>query len=177
MGLDHLLNIHRHKLSLLHQLFNLRIQFLAMKTQLVICGYLIHNNKVLLIHHKKLDLWLPPGGHIEENETPDDAVKREFKEEVNLDVEILNRNDVQNTETVRQLAVPFYVNVHNVGDHNHCCFFYLCETENSEKLKINKNELKDFGWFSIEDLNQKHIPHDIREEAKKAFKLYHSLKD
>lgn len=50
-----------------------------MKTDLVIGAFLIHNNKVLLIHHKKLNLWLPPGGHIEKNETPDDAVKREFK--------------------------------------------------------------------------------------------------
>jgi uncharacterized cupin superfamily protein len=30
-----------------------------MKTDLVVAGYIIHQNKVLLIHHRKLDLWLP----------------------------------------------------------------------------------------------------------------------
>ncbi len=99
-----------------------------MKTDLVIGAFLFHNSKVLLIHHKKLNLWLPPGGHIEKDETPDDAVKRELKEELGLDVELLNRNDVPHGgNIIRQLAVPFYVNVHRVGDHDHCCFFYLCK--------------------------------------------------
>ncbi len=144
-----------------------------MKTDLVIAGYLIHNNKVLLIHHKKLDLWLPPGGHIEKDETPDEAVEREFKEELELEVEILNRNDVpMKGNIVKQLAVPFYVNVHNVGDHDHCCFFYLCTAKYPENIKINKFELKDFGWFSPKELDQKIIPADVREIAMKAFDLF-----
>jgi 8-oxo-dGTP diphosphatase len=148
-----------------------------MKIDLVIGGYLIHNNKVLLIHHKKLDLWLPPGGHIEKNETPDEAVEREFKEELGLEVELLNRNDVPTGgNIVKQLAVPFYVNVHNVGDHNHCCFYYLCKLKNTGKIKINKDELKNFSWLSIEELNQKKIPTDVRSIAHKAFELFNLLK-
>ena len=58
-----------------------------MKTDLVIGGYLIHEGKTLLIHHKAIDSWFPVGGHIEKNETPDEAVVREFKEELNIDVE------------------------------------------------------------------------------------------
>jgi len=141
-----------------------------MKTDLVVAGYLIHDNKVLLVHHKKLDKWLPPGGHIHENETPNEAIKREFKEELNLDVEILNRNDIPREGNItEQLAVPFYVNVHNVGDHEHCCFFYLCKPKNPESLKLNKSELKDFKWFPPKQLDQDHIPADVRNIAKKAF--------
>ena len=40
--------------------------------------------KILFIHHKKLNKWLFVGGHIEENEDPESAVKREVKEETNL---------------------------------------------------------------------------------------------
>lgn len=155
-----------------------------MKTDLVIAGYLIHDDKVLLIHHKGLGLWVSPGGHIEENETPDEAVKREFKEELGLDVKILNRNDVpMGGNIVRQLAVPFYVNVHriegikDVEDHHHCCLFYLCTTNHPENLKINKSEIKDCGWFSAEELNQERIPEDVRNIAIKAFELYNSLKN
>ena len=147
-----------------------------MKTDLVIGGFLIHENKTLLIHHKKLDLWLPVGGHIDENETPDDAVKREFKEELNIDVEILNKvglGEVGNTK--KELAVPFYVNVHNVGDHDHCCFFYLCKVKNMEDLKINERELNDYRWFSVEELENEDIPEDVRNIAKKAFELFRKL--
>ena len=148
-----------------------------MKTDLVIGTFLIHNNKVLLIHHKKLDLWLPPGGHIEKNETPDEAVKREFREELGLEVEILNRNDIPTGgNIVKQLAVPFYVNVHRVGDHDHCCFFYICILKNPKKISIDKSELKDFGWFSPKELNQERVSVDVRNIALKAFEKFKSLK-
>lgn len=149
----------------------------VMKTDLVVAGYLIQNNKVLLIHHKKLNLWLPPGGHINENETPDVALKREFREELNLEIELLNRNDVPMEGNIKeQLAVPFYVNVHNAADHDHCCFFYLCKPKNEEKLKINESELIDYAWFSVSELNQKHIPVDVRNIALKAFQLFNKIK-
>jgi len=140
-----------------------------MKTDLVVAGYLIHNNRVLLIHHKKLDLWLPPGGHINENETPDEALEREFREELNLEIELLNRNELPIEGNIKkQHAVPFYVNVHSVGDHNHCCFYYLCRPKNPNSLTINKSELNDFGWFSINELSDGRIPKDVRNIALKA---------
>jgi ADP-ribose pyrophosphatase YjhB (NUDIX family) len=147
-----------------------------MKTDLVVAGYIVHNNKVLLIHHKKLDKWIPPGGHIDENETPDDALKREMKEELNLEIEILGRNDIPGGgNIVKQLSVPFYVNVHNVGDHNHCCFFYLCKPKNTETLEIEKKEVNDYSWFSLEDLEQERVPADVRNIGKTALKLYKSV--
>ena len=109
-----------------------------MKTDLVVAGYVINKNKVLLIQHRKLDLWLPVGGHIEKDETPDDALLREIKEEVGIDVEILNRTNTPiKGNTKRNLAVPFYVNVHSVKDHDHCCLYYICRAINPEELKIN----------------------------------------
>ena len=144
-----------------------------MKTDLVVAGYLIHDNKVLLIHHKKLGIWIPPGGHIDENETPDTALRRELKEELNLEIEILNRNDVpMKGKIIKQLAIPFYVNVHNVGDHDHCCFFYLCKPKNLEKIHVNKSEIKEYSWFSRVDLNQDFIPVDVGNIARKAFESF-----
>ncbi len=149
-----------------------------MKTDLVVGGYTIHNDKVLLIHHRKLDLWLPPGGHIDKDETPDDALIRELKEELNLDIEILNRNDVPCEGNLRKiLAIPFHVNVHSVGDHDHCCFFYVCKPKNPEKISANQSELKNFAWFSIEELQQQKILPEVRNIALKAFELYNSLKN
>ncbi|MBI5733812.1 MAG: NUDIX domain-containing protein [Candidatus Kerfeldbacteria bacterium] len=146
-----------------------------MKIDLVVTGYIIHENKVLLIHHKKLNLWLAVGGHIDENETPDQALLREIKEEVGIDVEILNVSNLPKEANVKyNLATPFYVNVHSVGDHDHCSLFYVCRAINSEQLKIN-NELKNFGWFTKDDLNKEHIPVNVKNECLKAFELYNSF--
>ncbi|GBE17127.1 nucleoside triphosphate pyrophosphohydrolase [bacterium BMS3Abin15] len=146
-----------------------------MKTDLVIAGYIIHQDKALLIHHKKLDSWLPVGGHIDENETPDQALLREIKEEVDIDVEILNKSDIPlGGNTKRNLATPFCVNIHSVGDHDHCCLFYVCKAINPEQLKINE-ELKNFKWFTKDDLNKNHVPVDVRNICLRAFDLYNSF--
>lgn len=145
-----------------------------MKTDLVVAGYISHQDKVLLIHHRKLDLWLPVGGHIDENETPDQALLREIKEEVNIDVEILNENDIPLAGNVKQnLATPFCVNVHSVGDHDHCCFFYICKALDPERLKINK-ELKAFEWFTKDDLSKDYVPDDVKNQCLKAFEIYNN---
>ena len=140
------------------------------KIDLVVGGYLIHNDKVLLIHHKKLNLWLPVGGHIDLNETPDQALKREFKEETNLDIEIIGNFSIPLVgNTKENLALPFHTNVHNVGDHDHCCFYYLCETTDPSQL-ITNNELKGAEWFTKDDLEQKRVPEDVKHIALEAFR-------
>jgi len=142
-----------------------------MKTDLVTGAYIFFEDKLLLIHHGKLDLWLPVGGHIDKDETPDDSVLREIKEETNLDAEIIYEGDFFLQGNVKRiLATPFHVNVHSVGDHNHCCFFYVCRVSSPKKLKIN-NELKSFRWFSREDLGESYIPADVRAQALRAFEI------
>jgi 8-oxo-dGTP pyrophosphatase MutT (NUDIX family) len=43
-----------------------------------------HQGEVLLVHHKRLQLWLPVGGEVEANETPLEAALRELREETGL---------------------------------------------------------------------------------------------
>lgn len=60
------------------------------KIDFVASGIIIDKNAVLMIWHSKLNAWLFPGGHIEYNETMEEAVIRECKEEVNLDTEVFD---------------------------------------------------------------------------------------
>ena len=54
--------------------------------------YLEKNNQYLMLHRNKKekdinkDKWIGVGGHIEENETNDQCIVREVKEETNLDL-------------------------------------------------------------------------------------------
>lgn len=67
------------------------------------CGCLILNdkNEVLLVRRSKSSktdagMWSRPGGGVEFGETFEEAVKREMKEEVNLDIEVVRYLDYTN---------------------------------------------------------------------------------
>lgn len=141
------------------------------KTDLVVTGYVFNEeDRVLLIHHKKRNMWLPVGGHMEQNETPDEALLREIAEETGLTVEILGKKEIEEAGDVKEnLATPFHVNVHSVGDHDHCSFFYVCRTTGN--VMINKEELNNFEWFSRNQLEDERIPKDVRNIAIEAFSL------
>jgi len=63
-------------------------------------GILIHADKVLLVKHKKLGIWLNPGGHIEAGELPHQAAEREFFEETGVKVQAVDpRGLLKDTES------------------------------------------------------------------------------
>ncbi len=148
-----------------------------MKTHLTVAGYPIKDNKTLLVHHVKTRLWLPAGGHIEKNETPDDALKRELKDELGIDIKILNVIPIPKKGNIlEQLAVPFYCNTHTLIDHIHYCAFYICELL-TNNIKIDEKEILDYDWFSKKDLNKEYIPMDVKNIGYLAFKKYEEIKN
>ncbi len=115
-------------------------------------------DKVLLVYHKKLNVWIYPGGHIEANETPDEAVIREVKEETGLDVEIIgdletSLNDKEADVTV--LHNPYAILCERIKakeEHYHIDMVYACKITSGQKLLYNKNESKGIGFFGINDI-------------------------
>lgn len=70
-------------------------------------------DRVLLGHHKKLDLWLQLGGHLYEGESAFEGALREAKEESGLKVFIPYSQEI------------FDIDVHRVMDHHHYDLRYL----------------------------------------------------
>src|ERR1700729_705751 len=48
---------------------------------IVTSAYVVYENEVLLIHHRGLNRWLAPGGHMNFAETPEACAIREVREE------------------------------------------------------------------------------------------------
>jgi len=55
------------------------------KIDFTVAIFIVHEEKILLIHHRKLDKWLPLGGHIELDEDPEQAALREAHEELGIE--------------------------------------------------------------------------------------------
>jgi len=85
-----------------------------MKRNFTVATFVVTEQKVLLLYHRKLRKWLPPGGHIEPNELPDEAAVREVKEETGIDVELIGERALP-IETPRQLVIPQGIQVEPAG--------------------------------------------------------------
>jgi len=135
-----------------------------------------HKGKILLLEHKKLGSWLYPGGHIEPNETPDEAVYREVKEETGINVSIVDNRDMKlGDENVEVLHKPFAILCELIDTpndrHYHIDMIYICKSD-TDVIKVNKNETKNIGWFSHEDLQNLNLFPNFRVLLKKAFEYF-----
>ena len=101
-------------------------------------GALIVNEqgKILLTKsHKWFDKYTLPGGHIEVGETMKEAVAREVKEEVGLDVEVAEMLLMQ--EAI--FAVEFWKRKHFIF------LDFLCKSKD-QQVKLDGRELQEYVW-------------------------------
>ena len=84
-----------------------------------VATFVVHERQILLLRHRKLGLWLPPGGHVEPNELPDDAAVREVWEEAGVRCELVGERGLS-IDYPRQLIRPAGIQLENIGtDHEH----------------------------------------------------------
>lgn len=88
----------------------------------------VRGNRILLHWHAKLGRWLPPGGHIEPNELPDEAAVREVLEETGVEAVLISSplNAVDLPGQPRQLARPLGIQLADIApNHQHIDLVYL----------------------------------------------------
>ena len=113
---------------------NAKLKARGKKFFVCVDGAYIKDGKTLLLKRNTEPFkgcWHLVGGHVEENETLRDALRREFKEETNLDVEIGNIIDGRIEETLDRIKIIVVFEI----------------TSAKGAIKLN-SENEAYGWFA-----------------------------
>jgi 8-oxo-dGTP pyrophosphatase MutT (NUDIX family) len=120
--------------------------------------FVVWEGRVLLRWHRKLGRWLPPGGHVEPNELPDEAARRETLEETGV-VARLHGEDLTAPPPApgcpRPLCRPAgIVQTLIAPDHEHIDLVYLATGEPAEPRE-------EVGWFALDELGPLELTDEI----------------
>ena len=129
-------------------------------------GFVINGDATLLHWHHRVKAWLPPGGHIEPDEDPVQAVLREVKEETGLDVQIIPTQTTPEIPNLDQVTPPRTILVEDVydqkvGKHQHIDLIYYTHIPGPRP-----NPPEGWIWFTDDDLANGHAapnPNGISE--------------
>lgn len=136
-----------------------------MRRHFTATAVILDAGRVLLLKHRKLGLWLPPGGHIEADEDPEQAVRREVREEVGLEVHILT--DQRPTHpAVTTVPAPFTIQVEDIpgrpGDppHQHIDLIYVCSPAGIDTTSA-AIEYDSWRWVSLNTIEDLDTPPEL----------------
>jgi 8-oxo-dGTP diphosphatase len=128
-------------------------------------GIVLADQQVLLVEHRKLGMWLYPGGHIEPDEDPVQAVLREVAEETGLACRIVTAPQfVHPAATV--LPAPFTILVHDIPAnaqtplHQHIDLVYVLAPERGQATP-QLEEVTGCRWVPLAGVADLHTPPEL----------------
>jgi 8-oxo-dGTP pyrophosphatase MutT (NUDIX family) len=119
-------------------------------------------DKVLVIHHTRLGVWLPPGGELHPGETPLEAAARELLEETGLTGRFPRTSDVDGTP-------PGLIGYeeHPAGTKGlHLNFVFVCDVD-GDAVRPN-DEFTRWRWVTLDDGPWDEAPPNVGQLAKVA---------
>jgi 8-oxo-dGTP pyrophosphatase MutT (NUDIX family) len=129
--------------------------------------------RVLLLHHRKLDRWLQPGGHADPGEESGEATAlREAREETGLLALAIHPDAPR----------PLDVDVHRIPargaepEHDHLDLRYLVCEPGQAALVRNAQETNDLRWFSWDELDALDLDAGLRRGLAKARRFWSGKK-
>ena len=128
-------------------------------------GIVLADEQVLLVEHRKLGMWLYPGGHIEPDEDPVQAVLREVAEETGVACRIVTGPQfVHPAATV--LPAPFTILVHDIPAnaqtplHQHIDLVYVLAPEGGQATP-QLEEVTGCRWVPLAGVADLHTPPEL----------------
>jgi len=116
--------------------------------------FVVQDARVLLIHHRRLNKWLPLGGHIELDEEPEIAARREALEESGLDVELLGERPPTTEPGTRALIAPRFLDIHRISEtHEHIGMIYWARPR-AGQVQLAEAEHRAIRWCTAAELEE-----------------------
>ena len=143
-------------------------------------AYVVHDGHVALHWHPKVKAWLPPGGHIEENEDPVQAVLRETREETGLETAVIPIGPEFDLDYPTMVQPPLTIMVEDIQDpvdgyHQHIDLIYVSRPVappgplNDGWLWVSREDLANGGAL-VRDTGPSEPPtEEVRVMAEQAF--------
>lgn len=121
-----------------------------MKRHFTVSGFVVDDGRTLLHWHRKNGMWLPPGGHIDPDEDPAQAVVREVEEETGIVAHVVPHVAPLAFALPAQIAPPYAVLVEDIaeGPHQHIDLVYFLRPAPG----VSKPPRKGFVWVSEQQL-------------------------
>jgi 8-oxo-dGTP pyrophosphatase MutT (NUDIX family) len=134
--------------------------------------FVVHRKRVLLHYHRKLGKWLPPGGHVEANELPDNAATREVLEETGIRARLIGGHGLA-IQDPRQLVIPAGVQVEHIyPGHEHIDLVYFARPDPDDiaaaEIDPRLAESDRVGWYAADELAALGANDEIQAWAKRA---------
>ncbi len=127
--------------------------------------FVVWRSCVLLHKHKKLGHWFPPGGHVEPNELPDEAARREVLEESGVPVVLLGKPALNIAEP-RQLVPPRGVQLETIFQgHEHIDLIYFARPVDGYEGYLLETD-PSLGWYGPGELAALDLTEEIRAWTK-----------
>lgn len=116
------------------------------------------DRKILLVHHGIFNRWVQPGGHIENEETPEETAIREVYEETGVRIKLLGDRFPREDDFIRPLGIQ-----RNRGKNGdlHIDITYAAIPLSLDEVDED-DEIDKYGWFSREELDDLQIFDDIK---------------
>lgn len=121
--------------------------------------YARRGDTVLVIHHRRLDTWLPVGGELEPGETPLEAAVRELREETSL------IGHFANLSGAAEGVPPGYLGYeeHIAGSKGlHMNFVFVADVAADAEVVPN-HEFTDHRWVDRASLSDLSSPRNVRQ--------------
>lgn len=115
--------------------------------------------QVLLVHHKKMDKWMPPGGHQENDENAYETAIREVREETGVNITEYLPKPKQIDDRAVSLPLPSYILEERIDargeqpEHFHLDFIYVVTVPHQE-VSRQEEESHSVGWFTEEEIGK-----------------------
>ena len=126
------------------------------------------DKKILLVHHSGFNRWVQPGGHIDDDEVPEETAVREVYEETGIRVKLLDQRFPREDDFIRPLGIQ--KNRGKNGDI-HIDITYVAVPLSLDEIE-DDDEVDKFNWFSREELDDLDVFEDIKITMDYILKYY-----